>query len=97
MSPERVHAYRRVVQILSELGPSKLLAEEQERIRHAADNLFFACDLAEDRAASESVQDIERLCDALVLSGRWEQITAKRLSDSVIQCGPAPAAELKAA
>jgi hypothetical protein len=97
MSPERVHAYRRVVQILSELGPSKLLAEEQDRIRHAADNLFFSCDLAEDPAASESVQDIERLCDALVVSGRWEQITATRLSDSVIRCGPSPAAELKAA
>jgi hypothetical protein len=96
MSPERVNAYRRVMQILDELGPSKLLSDEQERIRDAADNLFFTDDLAVDPEAAESLEDIERLCDALVTSGRWEQVTAARLSDSVFQCGPMLTAELEA-
>jgi hypothetical protein len=97
MSPERVQAYRRVVQILDELGPSKLLDSEQERIRNAADNLIFSQDLFEDPAAQESLDDVERLCNELVASGRWEQVTATRLSDGISQCGPIHAAELTAA
>lgn len=97
MSPERVQAYRRVIQILDELGPSKLLDGEQDRIRHAADNLIFSRDLVEDSAARESLNDVECLCSALVDGGRWEQVTAKRLADTVSQCGPIGAAELKAA
>jgi hypothetical protein len=33
----------------------------------------------------------------LVESGRWEQSTAIRLADDVIQCGPADVAVLQAA
>jgi hypothetical protein len=97
MSPERVQSYRRVIQILDDLGPSKLLDQEQERIRHAADNLIFSRDLDEDILARESLGDVERLCRELVVSGRWEHVTATRLADSVSECGPAPWAALKAA
>ncbi len=97
MSPERVQAYRRVVHMLDELGPSKLLAEEQERIRHAADNLIFSSDLDQDIIARESLDDVGNLCRELVASGRWEQVTATRLADSVSGCGPASLAELEAA
>lgn len=97
MSPERVQAYRRVVHMLDELGPSKLLAEEQERIRHAADNLIFSSDLDQDIIARESLGDVGNLCRELVTSGRWEQITATRLADSVSGCGPPSMAALEAA
>ncbi len=96
MSPERSHAYRRVVNTLNELGPSKLLAEEQDLIRYAADNLVFCSDLGEDKEAREALDDAERLCRALVENGRWEQVTAKRLANDLSQCGPAVAVELAA-
>jgi hypothetical protein len=97
MNPKRAHAYRRVTLTLHELGPSKLLEAEQERIRNAADNLIFSSDLAIDIPAREALGDVERLCRALVDSGRWEQATAERLANDLAECGPAPPAELKAA
>jgi hypothetical protein len=98
MSPNRAHAYRRVIQTLNDLGPSKLLDGEQDRIRSAADSLIFSSDLSEDVAAQEALEDVERLCRALVESGRWEQVTAARLADDLFACGPEPRpAELTAA
>jgi len=98
MSPERAHAYRRVVQTLTELGPSKLLDAEQDRIRSAADSLIFSSDLIEDIAAQDALEDVEDLCRALVESGRWEQVTARRLAGDLSACGPeSRPAELKAA
>jgi hypothetical protein len=82
---------------LAELGPAKLLPAEQDRIRVAADNLIFSAGLAEDIAALEALEDMERLCDVLVESGRWEQITATQLVDDVRGCGPELQPELKAA
>ena len=61
MSPERTQAYRRVMFTLDEIGPSKLLDAEQDRIRHAADNLIFASDIHQD-AAQEALIDTELLC-----------------------------------
>jgi hypothetical protein len=97
MTPERSHAYRRVLHTLDELGPSKLQGEEQERLRLAVDSLIFARDLTEDRAAQAALEDIGRLCHDLVESGRWEQVTAMRLFDDVSQCGPSRVPELEAA
>jgi hypothetical protein len=97
MTAERAHAYRRVIHTLSELGPSKLVGSEQERIRHAVDSLIFSRDLVEDAAAREALQDMDRLCSALVDSGRWEQESAMRLANDISQCGPPPPAELEAA
>jgi hypothetical protein len=82
---------------LSELGPSKLLDGEQERIRAAADSLIFSSEVVGDIAAQEALDDVERLCHALVESGRWEQVTAGRLAGDLSACGPQRSAELKAA
>ena len=97
MNHERAHAYKRVIQTLEDLGPSKLLDGEQDRIRYAADNLIFSCDLTRDIAARDALEDVERLCRALVDSGRWEAATAGRLGADVSGCGPDTPAELKAA
>jgi hypothetical protein len=97
MSPERTIAYRRVLQTLAELGPSKLQAHEQDRVRFAADSLIFSSDLYADDSAREALADTEQLCRALVESGRWESVTAERLADDIRCCGPAVEFELRAA
>lgn len=97
MSPERSNAYRRVMKTLDDVGPSKLLDREQQRIRYAADNLIFSTDLANDVEALEAINDVEDLCQALVESGRWEQSSATRLAEDVLQCGPASTVILQAA
>jgi hypothetical protein len=97
MNPNRTRAYRRVMTTLAELGPSKLLSAEQDRIRLAADNLVFSSDLGEDIAAQEALEDTSRLCRALIECGRWEQITAARLASDLRACGPDPQPELRAA
>jgi hypothetical protein len=97
MNPERAQAYRRVIDTIADVGPSMLLDSEQNRIRCAADNLIFSSELSTDVAANEALEDIERLCQALVESGRWEQDAAHRLSDDVCQCGPQRSTQLRAA
>jgi hypothetical protein len=97
MSPERSKAYRRVIKTLDDLGPSKLLDGEQQRIRYAADNLIFSTDLNADVEACDALEDVAALCRALVESGRWEQATAMRLVDDVCECGPSSAIVLQAA
>lgn len=90
MSPERSNAYRRVLDAVAELGPTKLHDAEQERIRYAADSLIFCADLGEDEAAREALSDTQALLDGLVESDRWEQATADRLAADLRDCGPAP-------
>jgi hypothetical protein len=97
MSPERTDAYRRVLQTLGEIGPTKLQHSEQDRIRYAADNLIFSSDLQDDVEVREGLHDVGMLCRALVESGRWQQVTATRLAEDVLACGPACVAELRAA
>jgi hypothetical protein len=97
MSPERSNAYRRVIKTLEDLGPSKLLEDEQQRIRYAADNLIFSQDLKADAEAQDALADVEDLCRTLVESGRWEHVTAERLAADVYECGPAAPAILQAA
>ncbi len=82
---------------LDELGPSKLLDEEQDRIRRAADNLIFASDLADECPAQGALDDAGRLCRSLVESGRWEKVTAARLASDLRACGPETLASLRAA
>jgi hypothetical protein len=86
-----------VIKTLEEIGPTKLLDSEQDRVRCAADNLIFSAGLSNDVAANEALGDVERLCHALVESGRWEEVAARQLYDDVCQCGPEPATQLKAA
>jgi hypothetical protein len=82
---------------LDELGPSKLLDEEQDRIRRAADNLIFASDLEQDGPARAALDDTGRLCRSLVESGRWEKVTAAQLGNDLRACGPETVAGLRAA
>jgi hypothetical protein len=97
MSPERSHAYRRVMKTLSDLGPSKLQADEQDRIREAADTLVFSADLDRDPAAGAALEDVEELLNALIKCGRWQRATAEQLADDLYACGPTHALELTAA
>jgi hypothetical protein len=97
MSPERSNAYRRVMKTLEDIGPSKLLEDEQQRIRYAADNLIFCRELENDIDAQAALVDVENLCRALVEAGRWEEVSATRLADDLYQCGPAAPAILQAA
>lgn len=97
MSPERTQAYRRVVQTLDELGPTKLQPSEQDRVRYAADSLIFCSDLLEDDATRDSLEDTELLCEVLVGSGRWERVTADRLIADLRACGPEMPVELQQA
>jgi hypothetical protein len=85
------------MQTLTDLGPSKLLDDEQDRIRIAVDNLLFSRDLKVDLAARDALSEIGHLCLRLVESGRWEQATAARLAHDVAECGPPPPGELQAA
>jgi hypothetical protein len=85
MTSDRTQAYGRVVKTLEDLGPSKLQPAEQDRIREAADNLIFAVDLDEARAALE---DVDALTAHLVSSGRWTSESAEQLHSDLLACGP---------
>jgi hypothetical protein len=82
---------------LDDMGPSKLLESEQQRIRYAADNLIFSADLSTDVDARDALEDVSALCRALVENGRWEQATAMRLVDDICECGPPSTVVLRAA
>lgn len=97
MSPERSHAYRRVMQTLNDLGPSKLQPSEEELIRDAADTVIFSAELAESSPATAALDDVDRLLASLVKSERWHQVTADRLANDLFGCGPAPTIALNAA
>jgi len=85
MTNERTQAYGRVVQTLTELGPTKLLPAEQARIRDAADTLIFTVDLDDARA---SLLDIGALAEHLLKSGRWLEERVDRLVADILSCGP---------
>jgi len=83
----RAQAYGRVVQLLDELGPAKLNAAEQDRVRAAADTLLFAED-PRDEPSADALADIEELTRHLTGTGRWSDERARRLLDDVTACGP---------
>ncbi len=87
MTNDRTQAYGRVVQTLTELGPTKLLPAEQARIRDAADNLIFASDLDEAR---DALLDMSALAEHLLGSGRWLEERVNTLVADLLGCGPTP-------
>jgi hypothetical protein len=89
ITAERSHAYGRVIQTLSELGPSKLLADEQDRLRDAADTLLFT---EESETAVAARDDALEVLEHLVECGRWSDERAARLADDIAGCGPLIAA-----
>jgi hypothetical protein len=86
MTSERTQAYGRIVKTLEEIGPVKLLASEQERIRDAADILIFS--EGPDDHVIAALDDIRALADHLVESGRWTEERALLLVDDVAATGP---------
>jgi hypothetical protein len=76
-----------VIQTLVELGPVKLLADEQTRLREAADTLFFGEDI-DAPAAVAAMQDSRAVLEHLVSCGRWTDERAGRLADDLAACGP---------
>ncbi len=87
MTNERTQAYGRVVQTLSELGPTKLLPAEQARIRDAADTLIFASTPEEAR---DALRDMGALAEHLLGSGRWLEERVDTLVADLLGCGPTP-------
>ena len=83
---DRALAYGRVVKTLEDLGPTKLLADEQDIIRSAADALLFEED------AYEALAQVEDLAERLVEAERWTPERARALVDDVAACGPLAAA-----
>jgi hypothetical protein len=79
---DRALAYGRVVKTLEDLGPTKLLLDEQEIIRTAADALLFEED------AYEALTQVEDLAERLAEADRWTPERARALVDDVAACGP---------
>jgi len=88
MNSERSQAYGRVMRTLEDVGPAKLLDSERERIRAAADTLFFSEDLGTDADARAAVADMSALARHLVESERWIDESASRLLQDLTACGP---------
>jgi hypothetical protein len=87
MTAERASAYGEVATLLRDLGPAKLTASEQERIRAAADELILAANIDPD--ARDALRDVGELGRHLESTGRWTAPRARRLVDAVFACGPA--------
>jgi hypothetical protein len=73
---------------LEDLGPAKLTESERDRVRQAADTLFFAEDLGSDAEAREAVSDVTALARHLVDSERWLDESARKLLQDVLATGP---------
>jgi predicted RNase H-like nuclease len=85
MTSERTQAYGRVIKTLDAIAAVKLQRAEEQRIRDAADNLFFAADIEEARAA---LDDVDALVAHLVGSDRWTTERADELVQNLQACGP---------
>jgi hypothetical protein len=81
MDNDRSQAYGRVMKLLADDGPAKLLSTEQDTIRTAADALFFEGDAYDELSA------VEDLAQHLVESDRWLPERASKLVDDVAACG----------
>lgn len=88
MTSDRSEAYGRVMHTLADVGPTKLLPSEQERLREAADTVLF-CESVEADALLQATRDAQELIDHLVACGRWSEDRAGRLADDLAACGPA--------
>lgn len=83
MDNDRSQAYGRVVKTLSDLGPAKLSAAEQQVVRTAADALLF-----DGGDAYDELSAVEDLAQQLVDADRLSAERARRLVDDVAACGP---------
>jgi hypothetical protein len=88
MTSQRACAYARVTRTLRDLGPAKLLPEEQDCIRRVADTFVLSADVAAGHRHHDAIAELSRLHDRLVGSGRWSRERAARLIDDVWACAP---------
>lgn len=72
---------------LADIGPTKLLADEQELLRETADALLFS-EGNTDEAAIEAREAAVALLERLVESGRWTDERAAELVRDLEACGP---------
>jgi len=86
MTPQRHENYRAALAIINDVGPSKLHDAERETLVACAEDLLLSDDLASVRARREEAL---ALLDRLVESGRWLELTARRLGSHIEACGPA--------
>jgi hypothetical protein len=86
MTSDRAKAYGRVVKTLEDKGSSKLAPLECDRIREAADIVFFAERPSED--SELAVTDVRVLAEHLIEADRWEEWQAQQLIDDLAGCGP---------
>ena len=88
MTTNRARAYGRVMTLISDLGPAKLHAAEQQAIRDAADALLFSVDVASDDEARAALDALQDVVDRLVESERILLETGEEILDAVEACGP---------
>ena len=88
MTTNRARAYGRVMNLIDELGPAKLHADEQQAIRDAADALLFCVDVASDHEAKDALNHLDDVAQRLVDGERLLPETADRILDAVEACGP---------
>jgi hypothetical protein len=86
MTSARAQAYGRLIRLLDDKDGTRLLPEEVEVVRAAADTLLFADGM--DDAARDALGQVEALVGRLVDSGRWDEGEAERLLRKVDGCGP---------
>ena len=95
MTASRARAHARVTKTLRDLGPAKLLPDEQARIRLAADTLVFSAEPGAGALAARAAPTAR--CRHLAGSGRWLPVRAAQLLDDVWACGPSESDVLAAA
>ena len=86
MTSERTQAYGRIVKTLEDLGPAKLLAAEQERIRERCRHADLR--RGPDDHVIAALDDVRALAAHLAESGRWTEERAPCSSTT----SPPPAA-----
>jgi hypothetical protein len=87
MNADRAQAYGRLMRLIDDVGPSKLLPDEQELLREAADTLLFCDAPACAEEARDALLRIEQLGGHLVATERWSRENADALVEAVEACG----------
>jgi hypothetical protein len=76
------------METLRAAGDGRLLPEEQDQIREAADTLLFCQDVDSDSEAKLALDRVRALARRLAGTGRWTPDAAERLLEDLAGCGP---------
>jgi hypothetical protein len=88
MTSRRAQSYGRVMQTLRSAGEPKLLADEEDQIREAADVLLFCDDIDTGPEAKLALDGVRELTRRLAETARWTPDAADRLLEDIAGCGP---------